>query len=301
MVTPDDFSPSPELAAALRRDSQDGRPLYELVLPRRAIVDDVSLAPADATFIATRGTARHLERIATLDRLEALWANPASNDLFRACSQAPALRAIYVCYFKRMAEVPLAGAARLEHLMLNWAPQLVDLGFLRDLPALRTIYLDDMKRVDLATLPHLPNVTGFHLGGGMWSTLKVDSLEPLTRLPGLRYLRLSNVRPIDGQLRPLGNLVALKELTLPNFFEVEETARLANALPNVVSNTLRPVFLPFDSDPPSSSPYRCKSCGGIRYMMTGKPAAMLCPVCDATKYQRRVARWEIARAGGWPS
>ena len=183
--------------------------------------------------------------------------------------------------------------------MLSWAPKLVDLSFLRDLPALRTIYLEDMKRVDLTTLPDLPQVTGFHLGGGMWSTLKVESLQPLTRLPRLRYLRLSNVRAMDGKLRPLSELGELRELYLSNFFELEEVARLAGALPGVRSNTLTPVFAPRDHGSPPSEPFLCPRCGGTREIMTGKPASLLCYVCDASKYQRRVARWELARATGW--
>lgn len=300
-VIPEDFCPSPELAAALSRDAADGRPLYELVVPRRTIFEDLTSVPPDATFLATRGTARRLERIAELPQLEALWANPASLELLRAGAQAPALRAIYVCHFKRLSEVSLAGALRLEHLMLSWAPQLVDLGFLAGLPSLRTIYLEDMKRVDLTTLPDLPEVTGLHLGGGMWSTLKVQTLEPLMRLPRLRYLRLSNVRPADGNLRPISELRDLRELYLPNFFELEEVARLAGALPNVAGNTLTPVFAPWEGGLPPSAPYLCPQCGGLREMMTGKPGSLLCPVCDGTRYRRRIARWEIARASGWPS
>ena len=296
-----EFLPSPELAAALQRGSDDGRPLYELVVPRREIVEDLTVAPANAAFLATRGTAGGLHRIPELGQLRALWANPGTVPLLRACAQAPALQAIYVCHFKRVADIPLHGAPVLEHLMLGWAPQLADLSFLKDLPALRTVYLEDMKRVDLSTLPELPEVTGFHLGGSMWSTLKLDSLEPLTRLPRLRYLRLSNARPVDGQLRSLAELRHLRELYLPNFFELEEVARLAGALPTVKSNTLTPVFGRWEGSRPASAPYLCQRCGGMREMMTGKPVSLLCPVCDASKYQRRVARWEAARASGWPT
>lgn len=300
-MPPEDFTPSPKLAAGLERSADDGRPLYELVVPRRPIVDDLSLVPDDATFVATRGTARHLTRLRTLERLEALWANPATPALFEACAQAPALRALYVTHFKRLDTVAIAGAPRLEHLMLGWAPRLADLSFLRDLPSLRTIYLEDMKRVDLTTLPELPEVTGLHLGGTMWTALDVESLEPLTRLPGLRHLRLVNVRPRDGRLRPLARLRALREVHLPNFFELEEVARLAGALPAPAGDALSPVFLARRDDSPPSSPYLCPTCGGSRDMMTGKPTAFLCPSCDAAKYRRRVTRWEIARASGWPA
>lgn len=294
------FTPSPTLAEGLARSSEDGRPLYELVVPRRDLINDVSLAPDDATFIAINGVARNLPRIAGLTKLEALWTNNASTGLFDAARKAPSLRAIYVYQFKQLAHVSLGGAPKLEHLMLSWAPKLVDLSFLTELPALRTVYLEDMKRLGISTLPELPHVTGLHIGGGMWSTLKFDSLEPITRLPGLRYLRLSNARPVDGRLEPLSRLRHLRELDLPNFFELEEVARLSGALPGIRSNTLGPVFAPVQGGVlPAHSPYLCERCGGRRQMMTGKPASLLCPTCDEKKIQRRIARWEIARAGGW--
>ena len=240
----EDFRPSPELATGLARPASDGRPLYELAMPRRPVYDDLTAIPANAEFVATRGTATSLSRLAELDRLTALWANPASNALFEACGRAPALRALYVTNFKRLAEVRLADAQSLEHLMLRWAPKLVNLSFLRELPALRVLYLDDMKRIDLSTLPELPSLRGFVLGGTMSSTLTVESLAPLERLPGLRYLRLSNARPLDGSLRPLAALRELRELDLPNFFEIAESARLAAALPLTKGSVLTPYFTP---------------------------------------------------------
>lgn len=294
----DDFTPSPTLATGLARSSESGRPLYELVVPRRRIVDDLEEVPSTAAFLATRGTASGVERVGSLTRLQALWANPASTELFKACAQAPALRAIYVAHFKRLETVPLNGAPALEHLLLNWAPRLVDLAFLRELPSLRTLCLDSMKRIDLSTLPELPNITGLHIDGGMWSTLKVDSLEPLLRLPNLRYLRLVNVRPVDGRLQPLSQLSELREIYLPNFFDLEEVARLAGAFPTALSNTLTPVFAPREPGQLSTR-FVCDRCGGAREMMTGKPAVRLCPDCDSAKYQKRIARWEIARTIKW--
>lgn len=294
-----EFTPSPKLAEGLARASDDGRPLFELVVPRRAIVEDVGVVPADATFVATRGTARALGRLGALEQLVALWANPATPELFRACATAPRLRALYICHFKRLADVSLKGADGLEHLMLGWAPRLADLSFLADLPALRTLYLEDMKRIDLETLPALPQLTGLYLGGGMWSTLKVPSLTPLTRLPNLRYLQLSNVRPEDGSLRPLAALQGLRDLHLPNFFAIEETARLSAALPATKGTILTPFFATHHGSVSESSPYSCERCGGTRAMMTGRPASFLCPSCDAAKVRRRVARWEAARSSPW--
>jgi hypothetical protein len=300
-MTNEDFRPSPELATGLARSASEGRPLHELVMPRRQIFEDLSAVPTDAEFLATRGTAKSLARLAELHHLTALWASPATEQLFETCARAPAIRALYVTNFKRLAEVKLTGARTLEYLMLNWAPRLVDLSFLRDLPALRVLYLDDMKRIDLSTLPELPSLRGLQLGGTMWSTLNVESLTPLARLPGLRYLRLSNARPVDGSLRPLAQLKDLRELELPNFFDVSESARLASALPNTKGNALTPYFTPDRGWVERSSPFRCEKCGGGKVMMTGKPSVILCRSCDDAKIRKRVLRWEEARLTPWPS
>jgi hypothetical protein len=296
-----DYCPSPELALGLARPTSEGRPLYELVMPRRPICEELSVVPADAEFVATRGTADSMSRLGELAHLEALWANPATNELFEACARAPALRAIHVTHFKSLDVVRLAGANRLEHLMLSWAPKLVDLSFVRDLPALRVLYLNDMKRIDLSTLPELPSLRGLFLGGTMWGTLKVESLAPLTRLPGLRYLGLSNVRPMDGSLKPLATLIKLRELELPNFFEVGECARLAAALPHTRSSALTPFFTDYRERGNKSSVFHCGKCGDGKVMMTGKPAVVLCHSCDDAKIRQRVLRWEGARLSSWTS
>ena len=265
-------------------------------MPHRPIIEDLAIVPHGATFVATRGTATNLALLPHLANIVAVWANPASLELFRACAGCPQLRALYVAHFKRLGEVPLAGARALEHLLLNWAPQLVDLSFLRALPTLRTLYLDSMKRINLETLPELPNLHGLHLGGGMWDALKVSSLSPLRRLPGLRFLTLSNVRVLDASLRPVASLTELREVRLPNFFEVEEFARLSAALPNATGNALTPVFAAFEDMPAERLPHRCSQCGGPRRMMTGKPAVLLCPNCDAAKMRKRIAQWEAGRS-----
>jgi hypothetical protein len=300
-VRHEDYQPSPELALGLARPSSEGRPLYELVVPRRPICEDLSTVPANAAFLATRGTADSIARLGELAHLEALWANPATHRLFEACARAPALRAIYVTHFKSLDVVELAGANRLEYLMLNWAPRLVDLSFVRDLPALRVLYLNDMKRIDLSTFPELPSLRGLFVGGTMWGTLKVESLAPLARFPGLRYLGLSNARPIDGSLKPLAQLTSLRELELPNFFEVGECARLSAALPHTKSSALTPFFTDYRERGAKSSVFRCGNCGDGKVMMTGKPAVLLCHSCDDAKITQRVLRWEEARQSRWTS
>lgn len=296
-----EFSLPPAVSEALDRSLTEGRPLRELGPTRnKVVVDDVKNVPDDAEFVAIKGSTKNLERLADLNQLVAVWATQPTREFFRACARAPHLRALYACYFKKLDEVELAGANSLEHLALDWATRLVDLSFLADLPALRTLIIDDMKRLDLNTMPELPQVTGLAMGGGINSTMKVESFEPLSRLPNLQYLSMYSIRTVDGSLKPLSRLRDLREIKLPNYFSIDEFARLAGALPNTKGTVLTPFFTPTDGS--ANIPFwTCQRCHGPRYMMTGKPAVILCPECDNAKMDKRIARWEVARASHWPT
>ena len=294
-----EFSVPAILAEAMDSALADGRPLYELGRTKNKIIDDLSVVPDDAEYVAVKGSSKNLGRLAELNKVVALWATEPTRELFRACARLPRLRALYAVYFKTLDKVSIAGADSLEHLGLSWATRLVDLSFLRDLPALRTLILDDMKRLDLTTLPELPQLTALALGGGINSTMKVQSFEPLARLPNLRYLSLYSIRAADGSLKPLSTLRNLREIRLPNYFSVDEFARLSGALPDAKGKALTPFFTATDGS--DKVPWGCKNCGGPRYMMTGKPALILCPECDKPKMDKRIARWEAMRVSRWPT
>ena len=119
-MTAEDYTPSERLSQALERPAIDGRPLYELVVPHRPIVEDLANVPHGATFVSTRGTAANLALLPRFANVAAVWANPASPELFHVCAGCPQLRALYVAHFKRLREVSLARARALEHLLFNW-------------------------------------------------------------------------------------------------------------------------------------------------------------------------------------
>jgi hypothetical protein len=292
-----DFAFSDDLVRGLRESSVEPRPLLELVRPRRTIQDDLSTLPADAVFVATRGTAANLERLAEATSMEVVWATRITPALIGILARLPRVRALYLYDAGKVDFAPLGALSQVEHLMIAWAKHLTDVSWLDRLPKLRTLYLEDMKRLDLDTLPALPKLQALQIGGTMWSRLDVRSLEPLARLPALQYLALSNMKPLDGSLAPLHTLASLRELSLPNFFEVEECARLAAALPHTKGSVLTPFYMEANTRSDWSYTFPCKRCGGPRLMLTGRPRSILCPACDATRIARRVARWEVARAG----
>lgn len=292
-----DFAFSDELIRGFQECARAPRPLRELVVPRRPIQDDLSALPTDAKFVATHGKATNTEYLAAARSLEAVWVSRPTSALLRTLTELPYLRAVYLCDVGEVDLAPLGELPSLEHLIVSGARKLADVSWLDRPPRLRTLYLENMKRLDLETLPPLPELRALQLGGTMWSTLVVASLDPLRRVPALQYLMLTNVRSRDGSLVPLRALTRLRELRLPNFFKVEECARLSAALPNTSGEILTPFYMKPNRKADGSYTFPCKRCGGPCLMLTGRPASLLCPACDATRIAMRVARWEVARAG----
>jgi hypothetical protein len=283
----------PEFVSRILGEAEEGRPAHRLINRQSEIAHDLREVPDDAEYLATSGTAKNIQRIGELDRLTVVYCHKPTLEFFHAASKAPRLKALATHYFGKLDAVPVDGAPSLEHLVISWATRVVDISFLSTLPALRTLVIDDLKRLDLNTLPELPNLLGISLGGGINSTMRVESLQPLTRLPGLRYLNIYSLRSNDRSLKPLASLKHLRELKMPNYFPMQELARLAGALPNTTGPALTPFF--------SSTPVGCPTCHRPCQMMTGTPALKLCLRCDTEKLDRRVAKWEEMRSSTWPT
>ena len=98
-----------------------------------------------------------------------------------------------------------------------------------------------MKRTHLLDgLVHQPSLKSLWIGGGIDRRIEVATLRPLSRLVNLEHLFLICMRLDEPSLTPLVALKKLKRLRIQsNMASMEEYARLAAALPDVESETLR--------------------------------------------------------------
>jgi hypothetical protein len=118
------------------------------------------------------------------------------------------------------------------------------------------------------------------------SNQRIDSFRPLAELRRLESLRLTGVVAADKSLRPLHQLQQLREVSIPNFYGVEEFGRLAGALPNARGFGLSAVV--------DDHPGRCSRCGQqTEVQLIGRQRnRFVCVSCDAQGVAAHRARFE---------
>jgi hypothetical protein len=264
-------------------------------------VGDLATLPKGAGYLGLGKAPKNIELLRHADQLVAIKTLSTTAELV---SELPYLRKLRMAVLITLNLAdgdlrPLAGCGKLEHLALFYAPKLTDLGFLADLPQLRTLCLLEIPRLDFATLPPMPSLQEFVFLGGVHQGVMVPSLAPLACLKGLRRLELSNVAAVDGSLAPLAVLQGLENLAVPaRAYEVEEYARLAASLPNTRGtrvDCLNPLFSKPEYDEPGKAHLACPKCAQPRVLLTGKGTRVSCLTCDAKRIEKHIARWEAAR------
>ena len=270
--------------------------LLESIFPAKrewdGAVDDVSKAPADTGRLRLKSGAKNIDRLPWLTQLTTLWCFDIGAAALDAICACPSLTALYV---ENINTADLSGLKRLPNLAILGLERCSKVGSLNDLAelgALRELGITDFKNVhDLSPLAHLPQLRALAVAGSMWATMRVASFQPLEALHALEFLHLTNIKPDDGSLRPLGSLARLKNLEIANFYSTTEFAWLARTLPSTACQWFRPyVEITFR---------HCAKCGAASMvMLTGRGTKALCVQCDARKLDAHLREWN-GDAGAW--
>ena len=248
---------------------------------------DVSTIPADARCAWVSMRAKHLRRLATLDRLEVLHIDSPTEKTECLLEMLPQLRALSIDTIRPKR---LPRWERLENLELmavaTWR-QPGDLSALASLRRLRVLEASELGVTSLDFLSALDTLRGLHL------TVRrpVTTLAPLAGLQNLLRLRFWGGTE-DGSLRPLASLHGLQSLVVrTSSFALEEFAALAVALPNTEGEHRAPFR---DAMGWQTQLLGCKRCGKpATHYTLGKPSRMMCDRCDGALIAKHVAQWEI--------
>ena len=224
------------------------------------------------------------EHLPSLGAVKFLWFQTrVTQELFDAACAMPNLEGLYIKWSGVRSSEALGQARQLKYLHLGSSPSLQPLDVLGDLPRLEWLELENIRALhDLSFLAGLGGLRGLSLtgDGNSIKPIAISNLVPLQALEQLEWLRLQTVSIEDYSLAPISRLPRLKHLLLSNRFPMAEFAKLAGSLPHVACDLFTPVS-------EVDSWMKCKKCKGARMvMLTGAGAPWSCTTCDSARILR---------------
>ena len=129
---------------------------------------------------------------------------------------------------------PLTGCISLRHLTIKGATQTASLDWIRGLPPLESLLIENFKKItDISPMASQKSAKALGVEGSMWTRQKVDSFEPFSELEALEALFITNCMPVRHGLVPLHNLHNLRFLEAPGFYSEDEFSDLQRSLPRL--------------------------------------------------------------------
>jgi len=194
------------------------------------ITKDLASIAGDLEEVAIEGKTKNIERLASL-QVKKLWIFAVNQKQFDHILTYVCPDILYV-YEMRVEDLSsLQKLSNLQQLYMCWntkAKTLWDIAYNKQL---KSLLIDDFSKLeDLSALSKCSQLNTFYMGGGINTTMKVRTLQPLAALKHLKKLTLMNLKVKDDSLEPLIQLKNLRELSLSNQFKVEEYAKLSVAL-----------------------------------------------------------------------
>lgn len=266
--------------------------VHESIFPARCewdrAIDDVSKAPIDAGRIRLVSKAKNIDKLPAFPKLKSLWCFDIAAHQLEAVCNCAALESLYIDNLKTGDISALRQLTDLTVLGLERCSKLTSLAGLAELKSLQGLGITHFKNVhDLAPLGRMTGLRALAVAGSIWTTMRVASLQPLEELHALEFLHLTNIKPDDGSLKPLGRLTSLKKLEIANFYPTSEFAWLARRLQSTECQWFRPYI--------EVSNLTCKKCGAASMaMLTGIGTTMACMVCDKPRVEKHIREWTIA-------
>lgn len=177
----------------------------------------------------------------------------------------------------------LEGIDRLTNtrrLTLEWAKKIETLKPISGLGDLTYLAIGDFPRLrQLDGLEKLSELTELHLFGskGGGSPLRLESIEPVTRISKLARLSLANAKFEVDDITSLARCTHLRYLSLTNQFDRSQIAFLASRLNKQLAEPLTAYV---------KTSLRCIKCSSPTSMFTGRRMPFLCPACDAPRFEK---------------
>jgi Leucine-rich repeat (LRR) protein len=193
-------------------------------------LDDLKDFDSSDNSIAIFGKAKNIERLKDLN-ISKLWLVGTNEKQLQQILSltSPEFVNIYQILAKDLSILETLSKA--ETIVLRWNSKSHELWNMSCNKRLKALVIEDFQKIsNINTISNARNLEYLVLEGGMWKPLKIDSLNPLSGLTKLQFLRLANMHVKKDGVIPISNLTNLKELDLSNQFETSDYAYLAAKL-----------------------------------------------------------------------
>ncbi len=175
------------------------------------------------------------EALPRLAAVKVLWFSSRVNqEMFEAACRMSVLEGLYVKWsgIKTLESIQSLTDLRFFHLGTSGSLENIDV--LSQMKNLLVLELEDLKKITrLDPIAVLTQLEGISVQGSVETTQIVDTLAPLSRLTGLRYLSLPNLKTRDGTLGHLTSLHALESFHSAWWYPDEEFRMLREAMPKL--------------------------------------------------------------------
>lgn len=208
-------------------------------MPR--LLETLDGVPRDIQRLQFRRTRNAHRGIADLQGLTHLWAHQANQDMIGEIARLPNLELLYIRGTTASDLAPLAANRKLKRLIVVGGTKVANLDWTNALTAgLEVLFLEGFSRItDITPLGNLSNLASLGVEGGMDSTVRIETLQPLAALKKLRYLFLAGTRVADKSLAPLARMDALRHLEVTIHYPDHEFIALKKALPDLDCGWIR--------------------------------------------------------------
>ncbi len=172
-----------------------------------------------------------IDALPRLTNVRVLWVEyKVSQPLFEAICEMHNLEALWIKWSGIKSLQSLLKLKNLESLHIGSSTQLESITPIANLKQLKWLELENIKKIqDISPLGECVQFLGLGIDGSIWTTQRVVSLGPLSRLTELKYLSIVNLRSVDRSLKPLYGLHKLERLHMALWWakpEVEELKRI---------------------------------------------------------------------------
>lgn len=208
-------------------------------------LDDLTDIDDLSTELAIHGKTKNINRLKHFNELAKLWIYSVNQKELNKILELVNPKMLYI-YNIRAEDLSLISLlTNLEILALEWNSKASTLWDLSKNEKLKALSIKDFSKLfDITPLQKSKKLELLDLSGGESNALKLNNLESLESLNGLKYLGLSNIKVQNESLQPISKLKGLQELEISNEFPTEEYARLSVSLPNVKCVHFKPyIFL----------------------------------------------------------